>query len=147
MHLYGLDDKEIEVILSYQKLLPILQEENNATINARDLHDQLGVKKDFSDWIKLQLLDLDAIEGDEFFETPLKGNQSKSTFGGDRRTIEYFITVELAKQIAMICGAKGGRTGKELKERSKIARKYFIYIEKAFKNRIEWNIDRDMTLC
>ena len=68
LHLYGLDDKEIEVILSYQKLLPILQEENNATINARDLHDQLGVKKDFSDWIKLQLLDLDAIVYSEEFE-------------------------------------------------------------------------------
>lgn len=51
LELYGLNSDEIEVILTYQKLLPILQEDNTTLINARDLHFQLGVKREFAKWI------------------------------------------------------------------------------------------------
>ena len=52
---------------------------------------------------------------------------------------------DFVNEIAMIAGI-GNRVNQETKEISKIARRYFIYIDKAFKNRVEWNLDRDDTL-
>lgn len=78
--------------------------------------------------------DLDAAEEEkEFFVSKRK----TSNINGGWPTLEYLITVEIAKEIAIIAGTKGRRTGKELKERSKVARKCFICIEKAFKRRYE----------
>lgn len=77
-------------------------------------------------------------------DSPLKVNQNHK--GGDRRSIDYLIQVSTAKEIAMVAGSKGGNTSKELKEMSKLVRKYFIIIEKAFKNRTSWNKNRKNTL-
>ena len=46
---------DAEVILKYQKLLPILQQDGNNMVDARDLHNQLGSKRQFADWIKEQI--------------------------------------------------------------------------------------------
>jgi len=140
----NLSEKEIEIILQFQERLPILQRENDSWINGRNLHEQLKVGRDYSNWMKEQLDELDVEEGKEF--TPSKAKTSKQ---GGRPKIEYSLTVETAKEIAMIAGAKGGRTNPELKELSKITRKYFIYIEKAFKERQAWNEDREgsISLC
>lgn len=142
LKLYGLEEKEIDTILEYQEVLPILQQDNGDWINARILHEQLKVNKDFSDWFKNQVEELD-LEVDKDY-SPLKG--SKISGRGGFNKIDYITTVESAKEISMIAGAKGSRTSKELKERSKMARKYFIYIEKAFKGRYYWNLDREETL-
>lgn len=142
---YGLSDEDITTILEYQALLPVLQEENENWISAKLLHIQLKVGRDFSDWIKQQINDLDLQEIIDFkLETLSKGNQD--LHGGDRRSIDYFLKVSTAKEIAMVAGSKGGRTSKELKEMSRLVRKYFIIIEKAFKNRVKWNHNRKNTL-
>jgi phage anti-repressor protein len=144
LKLYNLNDKEIETILKYQEQLPILQEDNETWINTRDLHNQLKVSRDYSDWIKQQIRDLDYEENLDYKQFTL--SKGKTSEQGGRPKTNYYTSIENAKEIAMIAGAKGGKTGKELKELSKIARKYFIYIEKAFKQRYEWNEDRDNTL-
>lgn len=77
-------------------------------------------------------------------ETLSKANQNKQ--GGDRRSVDYQLKVSTAKEIAMVAGSKGGRTSKELKEMSKLVRRYFIVIEKAFTNRLKWNCSRKNTL-
>lgn len=141
--LYGLDARDIKTILDYQEKLPVLQEDNGNWIDGRVLHEQLGVGKDFSNWVKEQIETLDLQEELEY--SPLKALTSKTKMGG-RPTIDYFFKTEVAKEIAMIAGVKGGRTSKELKEMSRLARRYFIAIEKAFKNRVEWNFDRDETI-
>lgn len=142
---YGLSDEEVSTILDYQALLPVLQEENENWISAKLLHAQLKVGKDFSEWIKKQIDDMDLQESIDYkFDSPTKGFQT--TRGGDRRSIDYFLKVSTAKEIAMVAGSKGGRTSKELKEMSKLVRKYFIIIEKAFKNRVKWNYNRKNTL-
>lgn len=142
---YGLSDDDIFTILEYQALLPVLQEENENWISAKLLHTQLKVGKDFSEWIKKQIDDMDLQEPIDYkFDSPSKGNQT--TRGGDRRSIDYFLKVSTAKEIAMVAGSKGGRTSKELKEMSRLVRKYFIIIEKAFKNRAKWNHNRKNTL-
>lgn len=83
-------------------------------------------------------------ETDYKLETPSKVYQS--SHGGDRRSIDYLLKVSTAKEIAMVAGSKGGRTSKELKEMSKLVRRYFIIVEKAFKNRVKWNKSRKNTL-
>lgn len=142
---YGLSDKEIAVILDYQAFLPILQEDDENWISAKLLHNQLKVSRDFSEWIKKQIYDMELSESTDYkIETPAKGNQCK--YGGDNRSIDYLLRVSTAKEIAMVAGSKGGRTSKELKEMSKLVRHYFIIVEKAFKNRVKWNHSRKNTL-
>lgn len=142
---YGLSDDEIATILEYQALLPILQEENENWISAKLLHNQLKVSRDFTTWIKKQIEEMELLESVDYkLETLSKGNQTHK--GGDRRSVDYLIQVSTAKEIAMVAGSKGGNTSKELKEMSKLVRKYFIIIEKAFKNRTNWNQNRKSTL-
>ena len=136
---YGLSDNEIATILEYQPLLPmpILQENENNTISAKELHNQLKVSRDFSTWIKQQIEDLELVENiDYFIDSPLKGSG----------LVDYQLKLSDAKEIAMLAGSKGGRTSEELKKMSKLVRKYFIAIEKAFKNRTNWNTNRKNTL-
>lgn len=134
---YGLSEDEISTILEYQTLLPILQENENNTISAKELHTQLKVSRDFSTWIKQQIEDLELVENINYFiESPLKGSG----------LVDYQLKINDAKEIAMIAGSKGGRTSHELKKMSKLVRKYFIAIEKAFKNRANWNKNRKHTL-
>lgn len=134
---YRLSDNEIATILEYQSLLPILQENKNNTISAKELHNQLKVSRDFSTWIKQQIEDLELVENiDYFIDSPLKGSG----------LVDYQLKLSDAKEIAMLAGSKGGRTSEELKKMSKLVRKYFIAIEKAFKNRTNWNTNRKNTL-
>lgn len=134
---YGLSDNEIATILEYQSLLPILQENENNTISAKELHNQLKVSRDFSTWIKQQIEDLELVENINYFiDSPLKGSG----------LVDYQLKLNDAKEIAMLAGSKGGRTSEDLKKMSKLVRKYFIAIEKAFKNRTNWNKNRKNTL-
>lgn len=103
----------------------------------------MGVKSEYANWIKQNISDMDLVENEDYKLLTLKSKTSKL---GGRPTNDYFIKVSTAKEITMVAGAKGGRTSKELKENSKLARKYFIAIESAFKNRKEWNYDRADTL-
>lgn len=142
---YGLSEDEIATILEYQALLPILQEENENWISARLLHNQLKVSRDFATWIKKQINDMELLENVDYkLDSPLKVNQNNH--GGDRRSVDYLIRVSTAKEIAMVAGSKGGKTSVELKAMSKLARKYFIIIEKAFKSRTNWNKNRKSAL-
>lgn len=142
---YGLLDDEISTILEYQALFPVLQEENENWISAKLLHNQLKVSRDFSTWIKKQIEEMELINNIDYkIISTAKVNQNNK--GGDRRSLDYLIQVSTAKEIAMVAGSKGGNTSKELKEMSKVVRKYFIIIEKAFKNRTNWNKNRKNTL-
>lgn len=134
---YGLSDNEIATVLEYQSLLPILQENENNIISAKELHNQLKVSRDFSTWIKQQIEDLELVENINYFiDSPLKGSG----------LVDYQLKLSDAKEIAMLAGSKGGRTSEDLKKMSKLVRKYFIAIEKAFKNRTNWNQNRKNTL-
>ena len=87
------------------------------SISAKDLHKYLEVKKDFSDWVKTQL-ELDKRtqssfkEGTDYLKNPLKVGKQ----------IDYILTLETAKHIAMMSKVKKGRE----------VRQYFIDIEKKY---------------
>lgn len=132
----NLNQKDINLIMEYQKLLPILQQDNNNWINTRDLHSQLKLSRQYDKWIKNIIEQLDLQEEDIKSLKTISKNKEDG-----RPKTEFYVRVDIAKEISMISGI-GNRVNKETKHISKIARKYFITIEKAFKSRYEWNKDR-----
>lgn len=83
------------------------------TCNARSVYTELGVKKDFSDWIKAQIKRAMFVENVDFITIPQKGD------GGKFSAIEYHLTIDAGKHIAMLSGTAKGR----------MVREYFIECE------------------
>lgn len=81
-----------------------------------ELYMVLGVRSKFADWIKNRLNDCEAVENEDF-ETFSKNLES----GG--RAKEYIIKLDTAKEMAML----------ERNEKGKQVRRYFIAIEKKYK--------------
>jgi anti-repressor protein len=87
--------------------------------NARELHRFLVVGKDFSTWIKDRINTYGFEEGRDFqLDSPILGNQKGH--GGDRRSKDYHLTLDTAKELAMV----------ENNEQGKAARRYFIECER-----------------
>lgn len=84
------------------------------TVNARELHASLGVGKDFSNWIKAQIKRADLAENTDFVTVAQKG------VGGKFDSIDYFLTIEAGKNIAMLSGTAKGKQ----------VRAYFIECER-----------------
>lgn len=132
---YGLSDDEIATILDYQALLPILQGNDNVkNINARDLHKQLESGQHFADWIKNRIESYRLIEDVDYFTTSYFYEIVDTA--GFKEVTDYILTIDCAKQLAMV----------ERTDIGALTRRYFITIEKAFKNRIKWNSSRKNTL-
>jgi anti-repressor protein len=74
------------------------------TVNARELHAFLGVGKDFSNWIKDQIARARLVENRDFIIFAEKGENS----GRGRSSIEYYLTIEAGKHIAMMSGTDKG---------------------------------------
>lgn len=149
-------DDEVALVLEYQRLLPVLCKENEIEkfcVDARTLHEQLtngDTKSKFADWIKKNLQD--EIENEDYIVVDNSTNvcfvskRSKeilvksSKRGGSNRK-DYLLTLDTAKGIAMITG-KMNHVSEELKKRSKLARRYFILMEKIVKDNNFWEIVR-----
>lgn len=99
----------------------ISDQEVNA-VSAKELHKLLGVGRDFSTWIKNRLETLGSIENEDYILVSLIP-QNGGSRGGDRRSKDYFITLDTAKHIAMM----------EKNEVGKQVRNYFIQCEKKLK--------------
>lgn len=112
-------------------------EQGQKLVGGRELHEALKVQQDFTDWIKKQLNNVDAIEGEEF--TLLKGKTSEQ---GGRPTTEYILTMDIAKEICMCVGVSP-RTNEETKRLSKQVRKYFIECEKQLQSQTPKLSERD----
>ena len=83
--------------------------ESVKTCNARSVHAELGVKKDFSDWIKVQIKRAMLVENVDFVVLPQKGEN----LSGGRPALEYHLTIEAGKHIAMLSGTAKGRKVRE----------------------------------
>lgn len=74
------------------------------TVNARELHAALEVGKDFSNWIKAQVERARLREGDDFVKVAQKGELGAM---GQTR-IDYHLTLDAAKHVAMMSGTERG---------------------------------------
>ncbi|HBF9222078.1 TPA: antA/AntB antirepressor family protein [Clostridioides difficile] len=99
-------------------------DEDIKVVDGRELWEGLGVKQDFSDWIKTNLKSVDAIENKDYFTIPFKRER--------QILIEYTLKLEIAKEICLVAGASP-RANKELKRNSKNYRKYLIAVEEKYK--------------
>lgn len=86
--------------------------------NARDLHKFLNVGRDFSNWIKNRIKQYGFVKGQDFVLVRQNGRTNGK--GGDRRSVDYHITLDMAKELAMI----------ENNEQGRKVRRYFIQMEK-----------------
>ena len=86
-------------------------------VSTRDLHEVLGMNRDFTNWFKYQIEKLGLIEGLDF--TPILAKTSET---GGRPKTDFHVTIDIAKHIAMISGGENGRK----------VREYFIQVEKAW---------------
>lgn len=94
--------------------LTIIKETGNQqpTISARELHKKLGVGKFFANWIKDRIEEYDFIENTDYVclpnlasknqsvDSPNLANQKKGR--GGHNIIEYYLTLEMAKELAMV---------------------------------------------
>ena len=72
-----------------------------SAVNARNLHAFLEVKKDFSNWIKKQIERARLVEGRYFITLAQKGERNEGVRGASI-SIDYHLTIEAAKHIAMM---------------------------------------------
>ncbi|MED1476841.1 antA/AntB antirepressor family protein [Bacillus pseudomycoides] len=99
------------------EMLPVYQNENGEKfVNARELHEQLMSKQKFADWIKKRIENYAFTEDEDFFVSLGKSS-------GGRPSTEFILTMDTAKEIAMV----------ENNEMGRAIRKYFIEVEKRFR--------------
>lgn len=138
----GFSAEETQIILDYQKKLPILVDNNEVDgfcINARDLWDQLGKPQGkFADWVKRKVTIKKTKGGSLLFNE----NKDYSTIsqkceiantGGFKEHLEYFLTIDCAKNVSMMENTDNGA----------LCRKYFILMEKAVKDNVKWELIRN----
>lgn len=113
-------------------LIPLLTAEVEAETlpmcNARDLHAALQVVTRFNDWITRRIEDYGFVENFDFqtIDYSTLSNQKKGR-GGDRRSIDYHLTLDMAKELAMIENNDIGRA----------VRRYFIQAEKMLREKLQ----------
>lgn len=86
------------------------------TIDGRTLHDVLGVRRDFSNWIKGRISKYGFVQGQDFEVFAKTGENSE----GGRPSQEYRCTLGMGKELCMV----------ENNEQGRVARRYFIECER-----------------
>lgn len=86
------------------------------TVSARELHEQLHIGTRFNDWFP-RMCEYGFEEGKEYYS-----KMSKTSESGGRPSVDYDISVDMAKQICMIQRTPEG----------KVVRQYLIDLEKAW---------------
>lgn len=104
--------------LVHFKEVPFIQQGENIAISGILLHSKLKVKTKFSMWFQRRVEKYGFEEGIDYF--PNLGNQNRQGHGGDRRSTDYLLSLDMAKELAML----------EENEVGKAIRRYFIAKEK-----------------
>jgi phage anti-repressor protein len=98
-------------------IVPVYADEEARTvINAREMYEFLESGQDFSDWIKSRIEKYKFLEGEDFSIILWKST-------GGRPAKEYLLSIDMAKEIAMV----------ENNDKGRQVRRYFIECEKRLK--------------
>ncbi|WP_375613972.1 MULTISPECIES: antA/AntB antirepressor family protein [unclassified Bartonella] len=95
----------------------VIDQETVQTVNARELHAFLEITSKFADWIKNRIKECNFRENIDFI------GFSKNLEKGGRPSIEYYLTLDMAKHLSMI----------ERNDKGHEARQYFIKCERLLK--------------
>lgn len=104
------------------QLLKIENHNGQSVVSARELHSFLESKREFATWVKDRINKYGFVENEDFtvFDEIVKNSN------GGRPLKEYALTIDTAKELAMVEG----------NEKGKQARQYFIECERKAKNPI-----------
>lgn len=103
-----------------EEIIKIEEKDGRKAVNARELHQFLENKRQFADWIKQRVEQYGFIENKDFEVFHKFVNNSN----GGRPTVEYALSIEMAKELSMV----------ENNEKGRIARRYFIACEEKLKH-------------
>lgn len=106
-----------ELIVIENELVPVYETSNGEkVVYGTELHEVLGVKSRYREWIDRRFTDIDAVENEDFeaAEISAPSGQTKK---------DHIIKLDTAKEMAML----------ERNEKGKQVRRYFIKIEKKYK--------------
>lgn len=100
-------------------ILPVYENDSSEKfVDARELHEKLMVGKDFTTWIKDRIQKYGFIENEDYILTITKIGERQNVTRHD-----YILTLDTAKEIAMVQNNEMGR----------VVRKYFIEVEKRYR--------------
>lgn len=94
----------------------VINQEQIQLVNARELHQFLQSKQDFSTWIKKRINEYDFLENEDYIKLHKKMELSRT----GQFVTDYHLTLDMAKELSMV----------ERTEKGRQARKYFIECEK-----------------
>jgi anti-repressor protein len=98
-----------------KEIVPIIDDGERQYVDARTLHIELGIGRDFSNWIKDRIEKYGFIEGIDF-----SPKLAEST--GGRPGIDYHLSINMAKELAIV----------ENNDRGREVRQYLIKVETAW---------------
>ena len=102
-----------------EQLIKITEQNGKQAVSARELHEFLEVKTQFTKWCE-RMFEYDFVENQDFVAL----SQKRLTAQGNETTLtDYALTLDCAKEIAML----------QRTDKGKQARQYFIACEKALK--------------
>ncbi|PUA41464.1 hypothetical protein C5U62_32035 [Pseudomonas protegens] len=87
-------------------------------VDARELHRFLEVDTHFKDWIARRIAEYGFTENEDY--VLVAQNRAINGRGGDRRSKDYHVTLDMGKELAMV----------ERNEKGRQARRYFIDMER-----------------
>jgi len=102
----------------------------NGKVDARSVHDALEVTTRFADWMKRRIEEFGFVENEDFCFS----NLSSKTGSGGHNRVDYLLSIDMAKELAMV-------------ERTEIGRKmrrYFIECEKKLVRQAEIQLKQDL---
>ncbi|AGF76195.1 phage antirepressor Ant [Bartonella vinsonii] len=97
-----------------------IDQETVQTVDARELHKFLEVNIRFNDWISRRIGEYSFQENQDF----VSFGKNLPKHKGGRPSTEYYITLDMAKELSMV----------ERNEKGRQARRYFIECEKKLKS-------------
>jgi phage anti-repressor protein len=114
----NINDNNTMVVID-NNIIPIYDVNGERIVNARELHEFMQVKDKFATWITRRIEKYKFTENLDYKHI----SQKCETSTGFTTRKEYYLTMDTAKEIAMV----------ENNERGRYIRKYFIETEKKFK--------------
>ena len=114
----------------YLKMMVQIVIDEDGTVDARKLHEVLGSKRQFADWIKQRIEKYGFVEDVDFVKLASQNCETKKH--GGQNAIEYKLTVNMAKELSMI----------ENNEQGREFRKYFIMAEEIANKVLSWELER-----
>lgn len=101
-----------------------LDGQTQALVNARDLHQFLESKQQFSNWIQNRIDEYGFTQGIDFIGVNKIINTDAGFFGRREKTVlDYHLSLDMAKELCMV----------ERNDKGRQARRYFIDMEKQAK--------------